>query len=193
MVQELTRRPVSTVHMNDGQRSTMGLSYDWGFSCTMDDDCRNVAPNQGNIINPMRISTGEGQLRNRTAGTQQNKLTQNKANQGNKEMPNAGLSNTGVIRYSNAIFQALASCNHLTTYFNTPSQQNRERFVLYYEFSQVLHLIVRRQGSQQDVVDSTNFITPFIDHHSDFKHEQCEYSDACKILLFQYGTNMPFH
>jgi hypothetical protein len=39
-------------------------------------------------------------------------------------MPNAGLSNTGVTCYSNAIFQALASCNHLTTFFDTPPQQN---------------------------------------------------------------------
>ncbi len=45
MVQELTRRPVSTVHMSDEQRSTMGSSYNIGFSCTMDDDHRNVAPN----------------------------------------------------------------------------------------------------------------------------------------------------
>ncbi len=120
-------------------------------------------------------------------------LTRYTANQGNNEMPNAGLSNTGVICYSNAIFQALASCNHLTTFFDTPPQQNHEHFVLYYAFSQVLHLIVRRQGSQEDVVNPTNFITPFLDRHSDFREEQCEYSDACKILLFQYGTNMPFH
>ncbi len=45
MVQELMRRLVSTVHMSDGQRSTMGSSYNWGFSCTMDDNHRNVAPN----------------------------------------------------------------------------------------------------------------------------------------------------
>ncbi len=75
MVQELMRRPVSTVHMSDGQCSTKGSSYDWGFSCTMDDDHRNVAPNQGNSNNPMMISTGEGQLRNRTASTQQIMLT----------------------------------------------------------------------------------------------------------------------
>ncbi len=31
MVQELMRRPVSTVIMSDGQRSTMGSSYNWGF------------------------------------------------------------------------------------------------------------------------------------------------------------------
>ncbi len=141
----------------------------------------------------MMISTGEGQLRNRTARTQQIMLTQYKANQGNDEMPNAGLSNTGVICYSNAIFQALASCNHLTTFFNTPPQQNCERFILYFAFGQVLHLMVRYQGSQQDVVNPTNFITPFLDRHSDFRDEQCEHSDACKILLFQYGTNMPFH
>ncbi len=120
-------------------------------------------------------------------------LTRYKANQGNDEMPNAGLSNIGVICYSNAIFQALARCNHLTTFFDTPPQQNCERFALYYMFSQVLHLMVRCQGSQQDVVNPTNFITPFLDHHSDFRDEQCEYSNACKILLFQYSTNMPFH
>ncbi len=120
MVQELMRRPMSTVHMGDRQRSTMGSSYDWGFSCTMDDDHRNVASNQGNNNNPMMISTGEGQLRNRTARTQQIMLTLCKANQGNDEMSNAGISNTGVICYSNAIFQALASCNHLTTFFDTP-------------------------------------------------------------------------
>jgi hypothetical protein len=123
MVQELMRRPVLTVHMSDGQRSTMGSSYDWGFSCTMDDGHRNIAPNQGNNNNPMMISTGEGQLRNCTARTQQIMLTRCKANQGNDEMPNAGLSNTGVICYSNAIFQALASCNHLTMFFDTPPQQ----------------------------------------------------------------------
>ncbi len=120
-------------------------------------------------------------------------LTRYKANQGNDEMPHAGLSNTGGICYSNAIFQALASCNHLTTFFDTPPQKNCERFLLYYAFSQVLHSMVRRQVSQQDVVDPTNFITPFLNRHSDFRDEQCEYSDACKILLFQYGTNMPFH
>jgi ubiquitin C-terminal hydrolase len=108
-------------------------------------------------------------------------------------MPDAGLSNTGVICYSNAIFQALASCNHLTTFFDTPPQQNHEHFVLDYAFSQVLHSMARHQGSQQDVVNPTNFITPFLDCHSDFRDEQCEYSDACKILLLQYGTNMTFH
>jgi hypothetical protein len=60
MVQELMRRTVSTVHMSDGQCCTMVSSYDWGFSCTMDDSHRNIAPNQGNNNNPMMISTGEG-------------------------------------------------------------------------------------------------------------------------------------
>ncbi len=58
--------------------------------------------------------------------------------------------------------QALVSCNHLTRFFDTPPQQNCECFILYYAFSQVLHLMVRCQGSQQDVVDPTNFITPFL-------------------------------
>jgi ubiquitin C-terminal hydrolase len=89
----------------------------------MDDDHRNVAPNQGNNNNPMMISTGEGRSRNQTAKTQQIMQTRYKTNQGNDEMPNAGLSNTGVLCYSNAIFQALASCNHLKTFFDTPPQQ----------------------------------------------------------------------
>jgi hypothetical protein len=98
MVQELMMRLVSTVHMSDGQCSTMGSPYDWGFSCTLDDNHRSIAPYQGNDNNPMMISTGEGQLRNYTARTQQIMLRY-KANQGNDEMPHAGLSNTGVICY----------------------------------------------------------------------------------------------
>ncbi len=124
MVQELMRRLVSTVHISDGKCSTMRSSYNWGSSCTMDDNHRNVAQNQGNNDKPMMISTGEEQLRNRTARTQQIMLTQYKTHQGNDEMPNAGLSNTGIICYSNAIFQALVSCNHLTLFFDTPPQQN---------------------------------------------------------------------
>ncbi len=75
MVQELMRRPVLTVHMSDRQRSTMGSSYNWGFSYSVDDNHRNLAPNQGNNNNPMMISTGEGQLRILTVRTQQIMLT----------------------------------------------------------------------------------------------------------------------
>jgi hypothetical protein len=57
---------------------------------------------------------------------------------------NAGLSNSGVVCYSNAIFQVLASCNHLTAFFSNSPSQDHERFRLYYAFAQVLHSMVSR-------------------------------------------------
>ena len=82
--------------------------------------------------------------------------------------PNAGLKNSGSVCYSNAIFQALASCNHRTTLFNDPRQQNHERFELYYTFVEVLHSMVKRQFSEQDVVDPGNLIDLFLERHTDF-------------------------
>ena len=88
--------------------------------------------------------------------------------------PNAGLKNSGKICYSNAIFQALASCNHHTTLFNDPRQQNHERFELYYAFAEVLHLMVKHQFSEQDVVDPGNLIDLFLERHIDFVDREGE-------------------
>ena len=66
---------------------------------------------------------------------------------------NAGLKNSGSVCYSNAIFQAFASCNHITTLFDDPPQQNHDCTPLYYEFAKVLHSLVKHQFSEQDVVD----------------------------------------
>jgi ubiquitin C-terminal hydrolase len=108
------------------------------------------------------VSKGLGQSRQCTARTHQNMLKRCESK------PNAGLKNSGKICYSNAIFQALASCNHRTTLFNDPRQQNHERFELYYAFAEVLHSMVKRQFSEQDVVDPGNLIDLFLERHTDF-------------------------
>jgi hypothetical protein len=120
------------------------------------------------------VSTGWGQARNRTLRTHEDILTRYESNQ-STGMPNAGLLNCGKICYSNAIFWALASCTHRTTLFNDPPQQNHERFALYYAFSELLHLMAMRQHSQQDVVDPSNLIKLFLEHHSDFVDVESEY------------------
>jgi ubiquitin C-terminal hydrolase len=89
--------------------------------------------------------------------------------------PNAGLKNSGKLCYSNAIFQAFKSCNHRTTLFDDPPQQNHERIPLCYKFAKVLHLMVNNQLSDQDVVDPSDLIDLFLGLHSDFVDRECEY------------------
>jgi len=89
--------------------------------------------------------------------------------------PNAGLKNSGSVCYSNAIFQAFASCNHRTMLFDDPPQQNHERTPLCYEFAKVLHSLVKRQFSEQDVVDPSKLINLFMELHDDFVDVESEY------------------
>ena len=88
---------------------------------------------------------------------------------------NAGLKNSGSVCYSNAIFQAFASCNHRTTLFDDPPQKNHERTPLCYEFAKVLHSLVKRQFSEQDVVDPSKLINLFMELHDDFVDVESEY------------------
>ncbi len=89
---------------------------------------------------------------------------------------NAGLKNSGSVCYLNAIFQAFASCNHRTTLFDDPPQQNHERTPLCYKFAKVLHSLVKRQFSEKDVVDPSNLINLFKDLHDDFVDVESEYN-----------------
>jgi hypothetical protein len=127
------------------------------------------------------VSTGWGQARNRTLRTHEDMLTQCESNQSNG-MPNAGLLNCGKICHSNAIFQALASCNHRTTLFNDPPQQNHEHFALYYAFSELLHSMAMHQCSQQDVVDPSNLVKLFLECHSDFVDVESEYCQYIFVI-----------
>ncbi len=59
--------------------------------------------------------------------------------------------------------------------FNDPRQQNHERFELYYVFAEVLHSMVKRQFSEQDVVDAGNLINLFLECHTDFVDREGEF------------------
>ncbi len=91
------------------------------------------------------VSTDMRQPTHRTARSHEDMLTRCESK------PNAGLKNYGRICYSNAVFQALASCNHRTTLFNDPPQQKHEQFKLYYAFTELLHSMANRQFAKQHV------------------------------------------
>jgi ubiquitin C-terminal hydrolase len=93
--------------------------------------------------------------------------------------PNTGLINTGMICYSNAIFQALASCYRTTTLFNHSlhaPNQDRDRFRLCFAFVEVLRLLVNRPSSEPFVFYPRRFIDVFRQTHSNFIDEESEYS-----------------
>ena len=86
--------------------------------------------------------------------------------------------NSGVLCYSNAIFQALASCYQRTTLLNDPiptPKQYHDRFRLCYAFAEVLHLLVNHQLREQDVLDPTNFSNVVHEIHSDYVDEESVY------------------
>ena len=92
--------------------------------------------------------------------------------------PNTGLINTGVICYSNAIFQALASCYHKTTLFNhsiPAPNQDRDGFRLCFMFAEVLHSLVNRPSNEPCVFNPKKFIDVFQQTHSNFIDEESEY------------------
>jgi hypothetical protein len=89
-------------------------------------------------------------------------------------------SGTPPICYANALFQALASCNHLTTLFHDPPPDSSASFSLNHAFCTVLHSMMMRQRSQQVVVDPSDLIKLFLEHHRDFKDVESKYSyDIC--------------
>ena len=94
--------------------------------------------------------------------------------------PNTGLINTGVICYSNAIFQALASCYRMTTFFNyslPAPYQDRDRFRLCFAFAEVLHSLVNRPSSEPFHPKTFNEV--FQQTHSDFIDAESEYCLHC--------------
>jgi hypothetical protein len=96
------------------------------------------------------------------------------------EMANPGLLNKGVICYANAIFQALAHFNHITSLFNNPPPVDQhDALRLNHAFCTVLHSLVRRPLIQGSEVDPSNFIELFTDIHRNFdgvESKFCQYS-----------------
>ena len=70
----------------------------------------------------------------------------------------AGLINCDVVCYSNAIFQCIASCIHVSDFLQTPPNEEHQRFPLYYEFASVMSSMV---SGQESVVDPTPFVNLF--------------------------------
>ncbi len=54
----------------------------------------------------------------------------------------AGLSNSGLMCYSNAIIQCIASCSYLTDFLQCPPNEEHEHFQLYFEFTSVINSLV---------------------------------------------------
>ena len=119
----------------------------------------------------------------RTSRTHQDMLTRCHTNQSNMT-PHAGLRNTGVICYANAIFQALASFHHLTTLFDEPPPYNSGTFPLNHAFCTVLHSMVMSPINQESEVDPGTFVDLFTDRHKNFQHEESKFS---------YDIVLPYH
>jgi hypothetical protein len=86
------------------------------------------------------------------------------------EHGNAGLRNQNSVCYSNAIFQAIASCGHLTTVFDNVLSDSQRCFQLNYEFVRLVHSIIH----QSDCFDPHDFLSLFSERNSNFD-EQCAY------------------
>jgi hypothetical protein len=83
----------------------------------------------------------------------------------NDSHANAGLLNSDVICYSNAILQVIASCIHLIEFFLSPPSNEHQRFTLYYKFANVIHSMVT---GGPDVVNLYNFVDIFTSYFKIF-------------------------
>jgi ubiquitin C-terminal hydrolase len=79
-----------------------------------------------------------------------------------------------MICYSNAIFQCIASCLHLTDFLKTPPDDKHQQFRLYYAFASVISSMV---SGQESVVDPTQFIRLYRDLNKDYDPEEGMYCD----------------
>jgi hypothetical protein len=118
----------------------------------------------------------------RTSGTHQQVLARLPRNESD-ETANPGLLNNGVICYANAIFQALAHFNHITSLFNNPPPDDQhDALRLNHAFCTVLHSLVRRPLIQGSVVDPGNFIDLFTDIHQDFDGVESKFCYSIRVF-----------
>ncbi len=87
----------------------------------------------------------------------------------------AGLKNCDVICYSNAIFQCIASCIHVSDFLQTPPNEEHEWFPLYYTFASVMSSMV---SGQESVIDPTSFIDLFWSRHENYDPQEGMYFDS---------------
>ena len=91
----------------------------------------------------------------------------------------AGLINCDVVCYSNAIFQCIASCIHVSDFLQTPPNEEHQRFPLYYEFASVMSSMV---SGQESVVDPTSFVDLFRPENSSNNYEEGMYFDSSQWM-----------
>ena len=107
---------------------------------------------------------------------------------------NAGLVNTAVICYSNAIFQCITSCIHLTDFLQSPSNEEHQHFELYHEFRSVMSSMV---SGWINVINPIQFINLYRRHIEDFNADEGKYHDNWMnqwIYLYNvFSTTQLFH
>jgi hypothetical protein len=69
-----------------------------------------------------------------------------------------------MICYSNAIFQGIVSCIHVTDFLQTPPNEEHQQFPLFYAFASVMSSMV---GGQESAVDPTTFVSLFRENHEE--------------------------
>ena len=84
----------------------------------------------------------------------------------------AGLSDSGLMCYSNAIIQCIASCSsYVTDFLGCPPNEEHERFQLYFEFTSVINSLVSGGG---DVVNLKKLNTLYRGNEN-FKQDEGKY------------------
>ncbi len=87
---------------------------------------------------------------------------------GRSDGAHSELINSGVICYSNAIFQCIASCANLgycDDFLCSQPSEEHQHFKLYYEFKSVISSIL---GNGMDNIDPRKFIDLYKEHYNDF-------------------------
>ena len=104
----------------------------------------------------------------------------------------AGLKKCGLICYSNAIIQCVASCSYLTDFLRCSPNEEHERFQLYFEFTSVVNSLVSGGG---DVVNLKKLNTLYRGNEN-FKQDEGKYHynpmDKWIHLSLMFTTNKQF-
>jgi hypothetical protein len=183
---DLLNKPMSSVEMTQTQGRNnydSQLNFNFGSSAPLFNNVDRTSDSVAQESTAPTRTSKNGDTGNGTASTDQvtqhnrifNEIRANAGRTRCRSPRNAGLENSGKVCYANAIFQAFASCTLYTTSFDDPPQQNHERIPLCYEFSKLLHLMVKNQTSDQDLLNPKVLIDHFLRLHSDFVDTECEY------------------
>ena len=92
--------------------------------------------------------------------------------------PNAGLVNSGNLCYSNALLQAFASCQQITTLFGNPSPKNHDNIRLCYVFTTLLNSMMT-----EETVNPKAYTDLIQERYTRFVDVESEYYICNPILI----------